>query len=190
MDETTGELGGNEPGVPDTWRFSIQVATAWERAFEAAAAPTTRKIALRSAMVMSPDRGGVFGTLRGLVRGGLGGAAGSGRQYVSWIHHADFVRSVEFLIARGDLDGTINVSSPNPLPQREFMRILRQACGVRIGLPATRWMLEIGARILRTETELILKSRRVVPRRLLDAGFEFQFPFWQATARDLVAAPA
>jgi NAD dependent epimerase/dehydratase family enzyme len=84
------------------------------------------------------------------------------------------------------LDGAINVSSPNPLPQRDFMRILRQACGARIGLPATPWMLEIGAWLLRTETELILKSRRVVPRRLLDAGFEFQFPFWETAARDLV----
>jgi uncharacterized protein (TIGR01777 family) len=186
MDEATGELGGSELGVPDTWRFSIQVAKAWEQAFEEAPAPVTRKIALRSAMVMSPDGGGIFDTLRGLVRAGLGGAAGSGRQYVSWIHHADFVRAIELLIARGDLEGVINVSSPNPLPQRDFMRILRQVCGVRIGLPATRWMLEIGARILRTETELILKSRRVVPRRLLDAGFELQFPFWEAAARDLV----
>jgi uncharacterized protein len=186
MDERSGELGGNELGVPSTWRFSIDVARSWEKAFFEASAPRTRKIALRSAMVMSPDKSGVFDTLLQLVRVGLGGTAGSGTQYVSWIHDADFVRAIDFLITRNHIDGVVNVASPNPLPNREFMRILREARGIRIGIPAPRWMLEIGAIALRTETELLLKSRRVVPGRLLDSGFAFSFPDWPAAARNLV----
>ncbi len=186
MDEQTGEIGGNEPNAPAKWRFSIDVATSWESAFFAAVTPNTRKIALRSAMVMSPDRGGVFDTLLRLVRFGLGGTTGSGQQFVSWIHDADFLRSIEYLIAREGMDGVVNIASPNPLPNREFMKALRQAWGTRIGLPAASWMLEIGTVFLRTETELVLKSRRVIPGRLEDAGFQFQFPQWSAAAQNLV----
>ncbi|HEV2027000.1 MAG TPA: TIGR01777 family oxidoreductase [Candidatus Dormibacteraeota bacterium] len=186
MDDIHGEIGGNEPGLPSTWRFSYDVATSWERAFFDAKTPNTRKIALRSSMIMSPDKGGVMDTLLNLVRLGLGGTAGSGQQFMSWIHDADFGQAIEFLIARDDLDGCINITSPNPVPNRDFMAGLRRAYGAPIGLPATTWMLEIGAIFLRTETELILKSRRVVPRRLLDAGFSFQFPEWTPAAHDLV----
>ena len=187
MDERTGEIGGGEPNAPSTWRFSIEVATKWEEAFFSASGPGVRKIALRSAMTMSPDRGGIFDVLLGLVRFGLGGASGSGQQFVSWIHEADFVAAIEYLIAHDELDGAVNVSSPGPLPNREFMRALRQAWGTRIGLPATALMLETGAVFLRTETELILKSRRVIPGRLLESGFQFKFPEWPAAASDLVA---
>jgi uncharacterized protein (TIGR01777 family) len=187
MDEATGELGGSEPGAPSTWNFSIEVAKAWERAFFAGATSCTRKVAIRSAMTFSPDRGGVFDAYLGLVRLGLGGPQGTGDQFVSWIHEADFVRAIEFLIAREDLDGIVNVSSPNPLPNRDFMGALREAWGARFGLLNRRWMIEMGAFFLRTESELILKSRRVVPGRLLCAGFEFEFPEWAAAARDLVA---
>ena len=186
MDESTGELGGHEPGAPSTWRFSIDVASSWEKEFFSAATPGTRKIALRSAMTMSPDRDGIFDTLLRLVRAGLGGKAASGRQFISWIHETDFVRAIDFLIDHQSLDGCINVCSPCPLPNQEFMRVLRNAWGTRIGLPATRWMLELGAIFLRTETELILKSRRVVPQRLLEAGFQFNFADWQDAAIDLV----
>ena len=186
MDEPHGELGGSEPNVPETWRFSIDVATSWERAFFDAPTPRTRKIALRSALTLSPDRGGIFDVLLGLVRTGLGGASGSGRQYVSWIHYIDFLRAIDFLLANQELEGPVNLASPNPLPNRDFMRLLRKAWGVRVGLPATRWMLELGAIILRTETELVLKSRRVIPTRLIDAGFEFTFPDWAPAAADLV----
>lgn len=186
MDEHTGELGGSEPGAPSTWRFSIDVARSWEQAFFESRSPATRKVALRSAMVMSPDRGGVFDMLLRLVRYGLGGTSGSGRQYVSWVHDADFLAAIEFLTAHPELDGVVNISSPEPVPNAEFMRVLRQAWGAPIGLPATGWMLEIGAVFLRTETELILKSRRVVPARLLEAGFPFRFPAWSAAAHDLV----
>jgi uncharacterized protein len=184
-DERSGILVGGEPDAPDTWRFSIDVARAWERTFDDAITPRTRKVALRSAMTMSPDRGGVFATLVMLVRLGLGGRAGDGRQFVSWIHEYDFVAAVRWLIAHEEMQGIVNVASPNPLPNAEFMRVLRHACGVRFGLPASKWMLEIGALVMRTETELILKSRRVVPARLLDAGFTFKFPEWSDAARDL-----
>ena len=186
MDEATGEIGGAEEDVPDSWRFSIAVATRWEEAFFAANTPDTRKVALRSAMTMSPDRGGVFDALLRLVRYGLGGRLGSGEQYVSWIHEVDFARAVEFLIAKTRIDGVVNVASPNPLTNDEFLKTLREAWGIRMGLPATERMLEIGAFLLRTETELILKSRRVVPGRLLREGFAFEFPCWTAAANDLV----
>jgi NAD dependent epimerase/dehydratase family enzyme len=135
---------------------------------------------------MSPDRGGIFDTLLRLVRAGLGGKAASGKQFVSWIHEADFTQAVDFLIDQQSLDGCINICSPCPLPNEDFMRVLRDAWGTRIGLPASRWMLELGAIFLRTETELILKSRRVVPQILLDAGFRFNFAEWPSAAADLV----
>jgi len=184
-DEITGIIGGNEPDAPSTWRFSIEVARAWERACDEAVTPHTRKVKLRSAMTMSPDRGGIFDVLLGLVRRGLGGTCGNGRQYVSWVHEDDFVGAVYFLIERSDLDGAINICSPQPLPNADFMRALRQAWGTRIGLPATAWMLGIGAFFLRTETELILKSRRVVPTRLSQAGFQFKHPDWSDAAKAL-----
>jgi uncharacterized protein (TIGR01777 family) len=183
-DEATGVLGGTEDDTPDTWRFSIDVARSWEQAAEEADVPQTRKVLLRSAMTMSPDRGGVFDVLLGLVRYGLGGTNGDGKQYVSWIHDLDFINSVYWLIAH-DLSGPVNLTAPNPLPNSEFMRVLRSAWGARLGLPATRWMLEVGAYFLQTETELILKSRRVVPGRLLASGFEFRFPTWAEAAADL-----
>ncbi len=186
-DEANGVLGGDEPGAPDTWRFSIDVARRWEAAATERPLPATRTVLLRSAMVMSPDRGGVFDVLLRLTRFWLGGTCGDGRQYVSWIHDADFVRALEFCVARDDLAGPVNVASPAPLPQAEFARALRRAWGTRLGLPATRGMLEVGAFVLRTETELILKSRRVVPGRLLAAGFRFAHADWAAAAADLVA---
>ncbi len=135
MDEDTGEIGGDEKDCPAGWRFSIEIASSWERAFFSATTPRTRKIPLRSAMVMSPDEGGIFATLLQLVRLGLGGKAGSGRQFVSWIHDEDFIRSVEFLMAHEEISGPVNLAAPNPLPNRDFMRALREAYGMRIGLP-------------------------------------------------------
>ena len=184
-DEATGILGGDEPGAPDSWRFSIDVARRWESAAMEAATPKTRKVLLRSAMTMSPDRNGVFDTLLGLVRRGLGGLSGDGRQYVSWIHESDFVRAIYWLIEHDGMAGPVNICSPHPLPNAEFMRTLREAWGIGFGLPAAAWMLEAGAVFLRTETELILKSRRVVPGRLLESGFQFEFADWGDAARDL-----
>lgn len=184
-DEATGLIGGGEPGAPPGWRYSIDVARAWERACEDADVGDTRRVLMRTTMVMSPDRGGIFDTLLGLVRRGLGGTAGDGRQYISWIHDQDFVRAVRTLIEDGSMSGVVNLAAPAPLPNREFMRELRRAWGSRIGLPATAWMLAVGAVFMRTETELVLKSRRVVPRRLLAADFQFAFPTWALAARDL-----
>ncbi len=184
-DEITGVLGGLEQNVPDTWRFSIDVAQAWERAVDEAQVPRTRKVKLRSAMTMSPDKGGVFDVLLSLVRHGLGGKEGNGRQYVSWIHHQDFVRAIYWIIQHEELEGPINLAAPNPLPNADFMRILREAWGIGIGLPATVWMLEVGTFLMKSETELILKSRRVVPSRLLQDGFTFQFPAWTEAANNL-----
>jgi uncharacterized protein len=141
---------------------------------------------MRSAMTMSPDRGGVFDTLVTLAKRGLGGRAGDGRQFVSWIHDLDFIAAVRWLIDHEEIDGIVNIASPHPLPNAEFMRVLREACGAPLGLPATRWMLELGAMVMQTETELILKSRRVVPARLLEHGFRFTFPVWRDAARELV----
>jgi len=184
-DENSGLLGGNEPDSPDTWRFSIDVATAWERALNDARTPRTRKVLMRSAMTMSPDHGGIFDVLLRLVRYGLGGSVGDGRQFVSWIHERDFVSAIQWLIDHDDIAGPVNLASPNPLPYSEFMRILRSVRGVPVGLPATKWMLEVGTFFLRTESELVLKSRRVIPGRLLNSGFQFQFPAWAEAARDL-----
>jgi uncharacterized protein (TIGR01777 family) len=184
-DEATGILGGLEADAPDAWRFSIDVATSWEQAANEIVVPHTRKVLLRSAMTMSPDRGGVFDALLGLVRWGLGGASSDGRQFVSWIHDADFIRAVSWLIEHPELEGPVNLASPNPLPNAEFMRTLRAAWGAGFGLPAARWMLAVGAFFMRTETELVLKSRRVVPGRLLESGFVFQFPTWAEAAREL-----
>ncbi len=186
MDEATGELGGGEVGAPDTWKFSIRVAEGWEAAFFDTPTPRTRKVAMRSAITLSPDRGGIFDVLLGLVRRGLGGTQGPGTQFVSWIHEIDFARAVDLLIAREDFTGVVNIASPNPLPNAEFLRALRNAWGTRVGLPAPSWLIEIGTWLMRTESELVLKSRRVIPTRLLDAGFQFEFPEWPTAARDLV----
>ena len=184
-DEATGIIGGSEPNAPDTWRFSIDVVKKWERELNAAATPNTRKVLMRSAVVMAPDRGGSFELLLRLVRFGLGGSAGDGKQYVSWIHDQDFVRATDWLIQRDELEGAVNLAAPNPLPNAEFMKTLRKAWGMPFGLPATEWMLELGAWALRSETELILKSRRAIPTRLLDSGFTFEFPNWADAASDL-----
>ena len=184
-DESTGIIGGTEDASPDKWRFSIDVARAWEGEFALIDAPKTRKVILRSAMTMSPDRDGIFDYLLWLVRVGLGGKAGSGNQYISWIHHQDFINAIEFLIDHDELSGPVNIASPNPLPNREFMSQLRKAWGTKYAVPVYKWMLEVGAVFLGTESELVLKSRRVVPGRLLNAGFTFQYPDWAGASEDL-----
>jgi uncharacterized protein (TIGR01777 family) len=186
-DEATGLIGGDEPDAPARWRFSVDIAKAWEQAQADAATPATRKVAMRAAMVMSPDRGGIFDVLLGLTRRGLGGTIAGGRQWMSWVHEHDFARAAALLIEREDISGPVNIAAPSPLPQREFMAALRAASGTRVGLPVTRWMAAIGAVALRTDTELTFKSRRVVPGRLRDAGFAFAFPEWPSAAADLVA---
>jgi uncharacterized protein (TIGR01777 family) len=184
-DEATGVIGGADRDASEAWRFSVDVAQAWEAAATEFHLPRTRLVLMRSAMTMSPDRSGVFDVLLGLVRRGLGGASGDGRQFVSWIHDRDFVRAVRWVIDHDDLAGPVNLAAPHPLPNAEFMRALREAWRIRFGLPASRWMLELGALFMRTETELVLKSRRVVPGRLVASGFDFEFPTWPQAAADL-----
>lgn len=191
MDEATGELGGHEligprRRAPDTWNFSIRVAKDWEAAFFSAKTPKTRKVALRSAITFSPVAGNAFSVFLNLVRFSVGGTQGNGRQFVSWIHELDFARAVEFLIGRDDIEGPVNIASPNPLPNREFMAILRDAWGMPNGFPAPARLIELAAIFVRTESELVLKSRRVIPGRLFDAGFQFEFPDWPEAAQDLV----
>ncbi len=192
MDETSGELGGNEPGAPDTWNFSIDVAKAWEETFFSTPTPLTRKIAIRSAMTFSPDRGGVFDVLLGLVRHGLGGRQGPGTQFVSWIHEADFIRAIDFLIACDGFDGVVNLASPNPLPNRAVMHALRDAWGTHIGFALSR--MDAGSRDVadahRVRTRFEEEYRQVVLGRLAAAGFQFLFPEWRDAARDLGQALA
>jgi uncharacterized protein (TIGR01777 family) len=185
-DEVTGVIGGSEEGVPGYWAFSVDIAQAWERELDEAKVPATRKVALRAAMVMTPDRGGVFDVLSRMARLGLGGPVAGGGQYVSWIHEDDFTAAVRFIIDQDILTGPVNLASPGPVRQRDLMRELRAAWGVPVGLPATRWMAELGALAIRTDTELLLKSRRVVPGLLTAAGFEFRHGTWPEAARDLV----
>jgi uncharacterized protein (TIGR01777 family) len=191
MDEATGELGGGElisrrRRAPRKWDFLVRVAKEWEAAFQESETPRTRKLALRSGIVLSPAPGNAFAVLSTLVRLGLGGTEGNGRQFVSWIHETDFARAVEFLVEHEEIEGPVNMTAPNPLPNRTFMEGLRWAWDVPNGLPAPAPLIEAGAFFLRTESELVLKSRRVVPGRLLDAKFEFEFPQWAEAADDLV----
>ena len=173
------------PEVKD--EFSLEVIHAWERALDEVQTPRTRKVALRTTMVLGHARNSVFPVLCRLVRFGLGGRMGSGQQFVSWLHETDFCRAVEWLIQHEEVSGPVNVAAPNPLPNAEMMRLFRDAVGAPFGLPATEWMLAVGAVFLRTETELILKSRRVVPGKLLASGFEFRFPTMREAIADLRA---
>jgi uncharacterized protein (TIGR01777 family) len=185
-DEATGVIGGAEPDVPRYWDHSVEIARRWEEEQERADTPATRKVALRTAMVMSTDKGGAFPALRRMAKLGLGGPVAGGTQYISWLHEEDFVRAVRFLLT-ADLSGPVNLAAPNPVSQRDFMRALRSVYRIPFGLPATRWMAELGAWAVRSDTELLLKSRRVVPTRLLDAGFTFNHPTWPEAARNLAA---
>jgi uncharacterized protein (TIGR01777 family) len=185
-DEATGELGGSEPGVPKVWNFSIQIAKNWEAELEKADTPNTRKVPLRTAIMMGIDKESAFDIFSGLTRMGLGGQLGSGRQFVSWVHEQDMVRAMEFII-EGEMAGPVNICAPNPLPQAQFAKDLRRAWGIPFGLPAMPWMINIGAWVMNGDSELVMKSRRVVPTRLLDAGFKFNFPDWAPAAKDLAA---
>lgn len=173
--------------------FSVEVAQAWERelfvAFDqsrlTSAATKTRRVALRTSMVLGLSRNSVFPVLRRLTKFGLGGKQGSGKQFVSWIHQDDFCRAIEWIVTHETLEGPVNLCAPNPLTNLEMMRAFREVCHVPFGLPATEWMLEIGAFFLRTETELMLKSRRVVSQKLPESGFEFHFTHFHKALADL-----
>jgi uncharacterized protein (TIGR01777 family) len=173
---------GATPEAKDA--FSIEVIRQWERALDEARTPQTRKVALRICVVFGTVSG-IYPVLRRLARFGLGGKMGSGKQFVSWIHEEDFCRAADWLIEHEELSGPINFAAPNPLTNAEMMQLVRKECGAPFGLPATEWMLEIGAFFIRTETELIIKSRRVVPGKLLASGFQFRFSKLEDALRNL-----
>jgi NAD dependent epimerase/dehydratase family enzyme len=193
LDEASPVEGGDVVGelLPgaESWShprgFMARVVRDWEAAFFGAETPRTRKVALRSAVTFSPAPGNVFALLSNLVRLSLGGTQGSGRQFLPWIHEADYARAVEFLIAREELDGPFNLAAPNPARNREFMEALREALDVPNGIPAPSLAIRLGALLMGTNPELVLGSCRAVPGRLLDAGFEFLFPEWPEAADDL-----
>lgn len=178
MDEASGILGKG---------FSVEVCQAWEGALFESDLPSTRRVAMRMSMIFGRTAP-VFQVFARLVKLGLGGPQGDGGQSVSWIHERDCLRAILFLM-ENDLSGPVNVCAPNPLPNREFMRVLRRVFGRPFGLPAPSLAMKIGAVFLRTETELALKSRRAVPKRLLDAGFQFDFPTWDGAAKNIAGSP-
>jgi uncharacterized protein len=191
MDEATGEIGGGElisahRRAPEKWNWTVQLVRDWEAAFFDTPTPRTRKVALRTSLVFNPAPGSIFAVLSRLVRVGLGGTQGNGRQFVSWMHETDFARAIEFLIDHDEIEGPVNLAAPHPLPNREFMAAFREAWQMPNGLWAPAPAIAIGSFFLRTEPELVLKSRYVVPGRLLSAGFEFEFPTWPEAVADLV----
>jgi len=169
--DETGEIGGCAEAKDI---FSIHVATEWERVFSEASTPRTRKVALRSAMVLGHAKNSVLPNMLRIGRLGLGGSLAGGRQFVSWIHQEDFCRAVEWIREHENIRGAVNLAAPNPVTNAEFMATIRKVCRAPFGLPAPRWLLEIGAFCLRTETELLIKSRRVAPVKLLASGFAFR----------------
>jgi uncharacterized protein (TIGR01777 family) len=185
--EPWDETGATEAVAEAKDAFSVEVGMAWERALNEAPTPRTRKVAMRMAMVLGLGANSVFPVLRRLARFGLGGRMGTGDQFVSWMHVADYCRAIHWIIEHGELSGAVNLVAPMPVTNAEMMRTLREVCGAPFGLPATEWMLEVGAFFLRTETELLLKSRRVIPGKLLKSGFEFQFPTIEGAFRNLVS---
>lgn len=175
QDEATGEIGTG---------FSVNVCTRWEKAFFETSTPRTRKVALRMGIVFG-NADGVFPRLLNLVKWGLGGPQGNGRQFVSWIHERDAARVTEWLTDHPEETGVINCTAPCAIRNSEQMRLIRKNWGRGWGLPAPAWLLSIGAFLIGTETELILKSRWVYPRRLIDAGFEFIYPHMNEAVQEI-----
>jgi uncharacterized protein (TIGR01777 family) len=177
QDEDRGELGTS---------FSVEVAKAWEKALRESEVPHgVKKVALRSAIVLANEPGTVFDYLHRIASLGLGGRMGSGRQKMSWIHIDDFCGAIEWMIGRETLQNLYNLSAPNPTDNAGCMAGFRRIAGREFGLPATRWMLEIGTFLMRSETELVLKSRWVLPKRIQEEGFEFQWPDFDKALDDL-----
>ncbi|RZK55228.1 MAG: TIGR01777 family protein [Pedobacter sp.] len=175
MTETDGEIGTG---------FSVDVATNWEKSFLDFQLPNTRQIALRMAIILG-DGGGVMEPFVNLVRFGLGGKQGSGKQMFSWLHVEDLFNIILFLQKEEVLNGVFNCSAPNPVNNARLMSSLRKT-KASIGLPSPTWMLKMGAVLIGTETELILKSRWVIPDRLTKAGYQFKFPVLDGALVDIL----
>jgi len=164
--------------------FSVQVCRKWENTFYEQRTPFTRKSALRMAITLGT--GGVMIPYFNLLKFGLGGQQGNGKQMYSWVHIEDVARCVEWLSDHEKMEGVFNCAAPNPVNNKQFMQILRNVAGYKFGLPAYTWMLKIGAALIGTETELILKSRWVLPTKLMETGFQFKFPEIENAFRDIV----
>jgi len=177
QDEEKGEIG---------YGFSIDVCRRWEDAFFNTETPLTRKIALRMGIVLGRTDG-VFPRLLSLVKCGFGGKQGDGRQYISWIHEQDAARCTEWLMLNEHVRGVINCTAPEAVKNKDFMSFMRQACGIPFGLPSPAWLLNIGAQIIRTEPELILKSRWVQPEKLLNNGYKFLFSKAEYAIKDILS---
>ncbi len=176
QDEYTGELHDG---------FSVQVCQLWEKTFYDQPTPATRKVALRMAITLGT--GGVLIPYFNLLKFGLGGKQGSGKQMYSWVHIEDTCRMINWIAEHEQLKDTYNCSSPNPVTNSQFMKMLRQATGTKIGLPAFTWMLKTGAALIGTETELVLKSRWVIPTRILETGFQFKYPLLKDAFDDIIS---
>jgi len=176
MTERSGDIGTG---------FSVDVAQLWEKTFFDFKLPQTRQVALRMAIVLGPD-GGVIHPFKNLVRFGLGGIQGNGKQYFSWIHMEDLFQIILFLQSHGDMSGVINCAAPYPITNKTFMETFRQIMHRKIGLPSPKWLLEIGAALIGTETELLLKSRWVLPERLENNGYTFKYPTISAALQDIL----
>ena len=177
QDEETGEIGCG---------FSIDVCRQWEETFFNTNTPDTRKVALRMGIVLG-RKDAAFPRLLNLVKCGLGGQQGDGQQYVAWVHEQDAAKCTKWLMNHEELNGVVNCTAPEPVKNAHLMKIIRNAYGVPFGLPAPAWLLELGAKVIGTETELILKSRWVLPKRLLDSGYPFLFSKAEHAVKDLLS---
>jgi len=176
MSEEQGEIGTG---------FSVSVAKAWEKAFFSSKTPQTRKVALRTSIVLGKN-GGALQPIKRITQLGLGGKQGNGNQKFSWIHENDFVRSLAFLIGNQELEGVFNIVAPQPSTNKELMRLMRRALKIPFGISSPKFLLEMGAFLIRTETELLLKSRNVIPRKLTNVGFKFSHPNLEQALQNLI----
>jgi uncharacterized protein (TIGR01777 family) len=165
--------------------FSVDVCKQWEKSFFEFIDDDVRQVALRTTIVLGED-GGAFPVMKKMVKFLLGGKQGKGNQMISWIHIDDFNKAVDHVVSHKEIEGVINIGSPNPIRNEAFMKKLRSACKRPFGLPAPKWLLKFGARIIKTETELILKSRFIQPEKLIESGFEFSYPTIDSAMSDLV----
>lgn len=175
MTEENGDIGND---------FSMTVAKKWEDEFFKTKTPNTKKTALRTSIVLGKN-GGAFIPLKRLTQFGLGGKQGNGNQFISWIHELDFARAVDFIIQK-ELEGKINIVSPKPIKNNEFMRKLRRATKIPFGIPTPKPILKLGAKLIGTESELVLKSRNVIPEILIQNGFQFEYPTIEKTLKHLL----
>ncbi|MCP9770381.1 TIGR01777 family protein [Lacihabitans sp. LS3-19] len=176
MSEASGIIGDD---------FSMGICKIWEEAFFEKSSLKIRKIALRTSIVLG-NNGGALPKIKTICKIGLGGKNGSGKQKMSWIHVNDFCKAVDFLIEKENIFGSINITAPKPVSNEEFMKNVRELIGIGFGLNTPVALLELASLLLRTETELLLKSRNVVPERLLKEGFEFEFPEIESALKDLI----